>query len=106
MKQLIRHGDVTLHPVKTVEGDLIKHNGSFVVALGEATGHHHRLTVKNSDDLEIRKSVDGRMFFVLKSEGTLTHEEHETITLPIGTYEQKQEREYDWFALQTRRVVD
>lgn len=103
---IIRHGDVTLHPTKKAEGEIIKHSGSFVVALGEATGHHHRLTVLEPEHLEVRRAVDGRMFFVLHKEGTLTHEEHAPITLPAGTYEQKQEREYDWFALETRKVID
>lgn len=106
MSKLIRTGDVSFHPVKKVEGEIIKHAGSFVVALGEATGHHHRLTVLEPEHLEVRKAADGRMFFVLHKEGTLTHEEHAPITLPPGIYEQKQEREYDHFALTVRRVID
>lgn len=101
-----RHGDVTFHTVKKVSGELVQHDGSYVVAYGEATGHHHTLTVKDPVDLEIRKDAEGRMFFVLHKEGTLTHEEHGPIVVAPGTYEQKQEREYDWFALETRRVVD
>lgn len=104
--KILRHGDVSFHSTKKVEGEVIKHNGSFVVALGEATGHHHRLTVKEPEDLEIRRAADGRMYFVLHKEGTLTHEEHAPIVVPPGTYEQKQEREMDWFALETKRVID
>ena len=106
MKNIIRHGDVSLHPIEKAEGEVITHNGSFTVAFGEATGHHHKLTVERPQDLEIRRSPDGRMYFVLHKEGTLTHEEHLPIIVPIGVYEQKQEREYNWFSLAVQRVID
>jgi hypothetical protein len=102
----LRHGDINLHPVKTTEGEVVKHNGSFVVALGETTGHAHRLTVKNPNDLVIKKDAHG-YFFELFSEGELTHEEHKTIKVAPGKYRQVQEREVDHFAGSiTRRVVD
>jgi hypothetical protein len=101
-----RHGDISFHPVKKASGEIIKHNGSFVVAQGEATGHHHRLKVADPSDLVIRRDEHGNMYFELLAPGSLVHEEHGTIELAPGTYRQEQEREKDWFALRVHRVVD
>ena len=100
-----RHGDVILHPIKKAEGEIIKHNGSFILALGEATGHHHKITVMDVEDMEIRQTPMGYIL-TLKKEGTLTHQEHGPLTIPIGIYFSGKEREFDWFSLKTRRVVD
>ena len=101
-----RHGDISLQPCEKVEGELLKHNGSFVLAEGETTGHKHVLTVPNLDDMEIYKLPDGGMIFRLKAESTLTHPEHKTLTIPIGDYKMSNEREKDWFSLSVRKVVD
>jgi hypothetical protein len=103
---MYRHGDISFHPSKGAKGEKVEHNGSFVCALGEATGHHHRLTVKNPEDLEIVKDKEGRYFFSLKSEGVLTHEEHKEVVVAPGIYEMKNEREKDWFSMSVRRVID
>ena len=103
---IIRHGDVSFHSTKKAQGEIIKHDGSYIVAFGEATGHHHLLTVKNPEDLEIRKDAAGKMYFVLHKEGTLTHQEHAPLTVPAGIYEQRQEQEYNWFSLAVQRVID
>ena len=101
-----RHGDVSFHSIsKKVEGKIIKHNGSFILALGEATGHHHKITVLDPVDMEIRETPAGYIL-VLKREGQLTHQEHGTITVAPGKYSVGREREFDWFAKVARRVID
>lgn len=100
-----RHGDVSFHPIKKLEGKIIKHKGSFILALGEATGHHHKITVMDVADMEIRETPAG-FILVLKSEGTLTHQEHGTLKIDAGIYRIGKEREYDWFSMATRRVID
>ena len=106
MKYIYRHGDISLHPVEKVEGEKIKHNGSFTLALGETTGHKHVLSVPSVDDMEVFRTPDGGYYMRLKTEGTITHEEHRKVKVAPGTYKLKNEREYDWFALNVRRVVD
>lgn len=106
MKIPIRHGDINFHPVEKMEGETIKHNGSFVVGLGETTGHRHVLTVKNPDDLTIKKDAEGNYFFELLADGTLTHEEHKTLVVPKGRYKKFQEREVDIFSQTVRKVID
>lgn len=103
--QHYRHGDIPLYPIKKASGELLKHDGSFVLALGEATGHHHKIAVRNPADMEIRQTAVGYVL-ILKSEGMLTHEEHGAITVRPGTYRVGREREKDWFSLTTRRVID
>lgn len=100
-----RHGDIPLHATKEVSGKVIKHDGSFVLALGEATGHHHVITVEKPADMEIRQTADGYVL-VLKSNGTLTHQEHGAITVAPGTYRVGREVEYNWFSKTKREVID
>ena len=101
-----RHGDISFHKVSKAEGELVKHNGSYVVAEGETTGHKHLLKVKNPENLIIHKDTFGNMYFTLKEEGTISHEEHKTLTIGIGTYKEVREREMDWFSKSVRRVID
>jgi len=103
-----RHGDVNLHPVDKTEGKLVKHNGQYILAEGEATGSIHLLSVDNPADLEVSVDNFGDTFYKLMSEGTITHtHDHETIKIPPGIYKQVPERELDHFADSIqRRVVD
>ena len=100
-----RHGDINLSPVTKSEGEIIKHNGTFIVAHGES-GHKHVLTVSNPNDLTIRKDINGDMYFELLSDGLLSHEEHKTLTVRPGIYKKIVEREFDWFQLAARTVID
>jgi len=100
-------GDVMFHPFN---GDLpekkINHNGSFVLALGETTGHKHVITVDRPDQMEMRQLPNGEYVMILKTQGTVTHEEHKTIFLAPGTYRVGKEREVDHFSQTVRKVID
>lgn len=103
----IRNGDINFHPVNKIEGEIVEHKGEFIVGYGETTGHKHRLSVKNKDNLIIRKDTFGNYYFELKEDGILTHEEHKQITIPAGLYRKFQEEEVDHFASSVvRKVVD
>ena len=101
----LRHGDIAFYQIEKVEGEKQKHNGSFAVALGETTGHRHVITVPNIKDMEVYK-VGGGYILTLKSEGTITHEEHGTLTIGVGTYRTGIQRERDPFSNAVRQVVD
>lgn len=107
MKEIFKHqGDIPCYPFKgKLTGKKVSHNGSFILALGEATGHNHKITVANPDDLEIRE-VEGGFILTLKSEATISHQEHLPIILTPGKYRTGHEREKDWFSLAVRRVID
>ncbi len=103
MNEIYRNGDLVFRPVRNMEGKIVNHNGSFILARGEVTNHCHRITAER---MEIRQTEDGRFYLALESEGVMTHEDHETITIAPGIYEVGHEREMDWFSKAVRKVVD
>ena len=66
--KLFRHGDINFRPAEKVEGELVEHKGSFVLAEGETTFHKHLLKVKEPQTLEIRKTADGRFYLKINDE--------------------------------------
>lgn len=106
MNNFKHQGDITFVPVTDeLTGDKEKHSGTFIVGYGEATGHHHKVTVSDPADMEVVRVADG-FILRLKSEGLVTHEEHKEIRLAPGTYRVGHEREYDHFADSVRKVID
>jgi hypothetical protein len=104
-----RNGDWTITPTKESITNPIKHNGSFVFAEGEATGHFHTIVVERPEDLSIEKTATGDYIFVLTSKARVTHPEHSMkvdLEIPPGTYRLNQRREKDWFQMVTRKVID
>ncbi len=104
--KVFRHGDISFKRVDKIPTDLkeIKILGnSWVVAEGETTGHKHLLTAER---MVIKQANDGRFYLSLDSDGVITHEEHKTITIPVGDYVVINEREKDWFQGAVKRVVD
>lgn len=99
-KQFKRHGDVILHPVKETRGEVVKHNGKFILALGEATGHSHQLICEK---MVVKRDM-GRNFIEV-SDASLTHQEHKLLKLN-EKFAQVQEREVDHFLGAVRKVVD
>ena len=108
MNKPMRNGDVNLHPISKVKGEIVKHEGSFILARGEATGSLHKVIVKNREDLIVRRDNEGRMYFELLAEGELTHtHDHATTKIMPGRYVQVPEREVDHFADSiVRKVID
>lgn len=106
MKNIYRHGDVNLVPTKKVKGELQTHDGSFILAWGEATGHNHTITVNDPTKMKVHKLKNGAWLLTLEDVGTLVHPEHKPLEIPIGTYRVGGEREKDWFSMAVRRVID
>lgn len=107
MNNFVAHqGDISFNKFEgELKGNKEKHNGSIIIAFGEATGHNHTLTVERPQDLEIIKVADGYIF-KLESEGIIKHQEHLPIRLSPGTYRSGREREMDWFSMVPRKVID
>jgi hypothetical protein len=104
MKQLYRQGDVLIERVSKIPSDAKreKAKGRIILALGEATGHHHSLA---PDAADWWKQPDGTQFLeVGKKPAALTHQEHATIELPPGRYRVGRQREYTPEAI--RNVAD
>jgi hypothetical protein len=97
---MFQQGDVVIVKVAEVKGKKLNH---LTLAKGEATGHHHTIT---EGDAELYDH-EGTLFLKVKSdEAILTHQEHNTITLPKGDYKIGIVREYDHFSEEAKNVQD
>ena len=75
----------------------------LTLAKGEKTFHHHTIT---EGDAELYEH-EGTLFLKVNSEtATLTHQEHDTVTIPRGDYKINIVREYDHFSEEAKKVQD
>lgn len=106
MKQSYRHGDVDIIAIsKPSNLKEVEFTGEYVLAYGEVTGHTHRL-VAIKDAVKMYKNEQGELILEVLGEAMLKHEEHKQIDLTPGWYKVGNEREYDWWSLSTRKVID
>lgn len=103
MEKLYRQGDVLFKQVKSVPKGQQKKRPTGHILEGEATGHIHRIA--DVDAAEVLEVGEG-LFLSVTAEGgvSIVHEEHDTLTLPAGTYEVVRQREYSPKAI--RNVAD
>lgn len=107
-----RHGDISFHPIAEIPtAATIEQRDRYIVAYGEATGHHHEITFpleqrKTAPKVTIYTCDDGRRFVELNYVGHLDHPEHGLLTLEKGVYEIIEERERDPFESAIRKVID
>lgn len=95
----IRHGDVVLQEVESVKGKQKKVR-QCILAEGEVTGHFHKLSGQILESVQ----ADER-FIELETDSVLTHEEHDTLTIPKGKYKVMLQREVDMLG-EVRQVMD
>lgn len=102
---IYRHGDVVLRTIKEMpkKAKLFSSGKRNLLALGETTGHSHKLVTDT--DVEVFE-LEGEKFFTLPSKATLTHEEHNTITLEPQVYKVVIKREFDYISESIRAVRD
>lgn len=118
---IYRHGDISFHPVSAVPAKANKViHASYIVAYGEATGHHHELNRaapihggdkpsvndKPHPKITVHTCDDGRRFVELDYSTGLDHPEHGLLTLRPGVYEIKEERTFDYFENSIKKVID
>ena len=130
MKQKYQQGDVLLVAVsKPLESNIKTEckiekggnkEGKVILALGEATGHHHRFELNKLDPgvtvstLHERYggyggsgySRDASYYLIEGGPATLYHEEHNPLTVPPGLYRRTIIREYDHISQSSREVWD
>jgi len=104
-KKIYRQGDILIREITELPKNLKKINNP-ILAYGEATGHHHKLVKEREDQFDILEDNSGNKYLQLKDPTQLTHQEHKPITIEKGLYFISHEREYDYFAKETKRVVD
>jgi len=91
--KLFRHGDLLIREVLEIPGPAVFVAGN-VIAQGEKTGHHHVLNGFS----KIFQMKGETKYFEAKEDLTLTHQEHNTIKIPVGKYIIEHEREYNALA--------
>lgn len=103
-KSIYRQGDVLITPVDNIPTNL-KKTERCTLALGEVTGHHHSILDGNAVGYANDAKSLAQYVRVTNSKGaSLTHQEHDTIVLPEGTYKVHGQVEYTPERLQ--RVAD
>ena len=130
MKQKYQQGDVLLVAVtEPIESDIRSEckietggdkDGKVILALGEATGHHHRFELNKLDPGVMVSTVHeryggyggsgyrrGASFYLIEGgPATLYHEEHNPLTVPPGLYRRTIIREFDHISNSFRDVLD
>jgi len=101
MKHIYRHGDISLHPVNQLPEAAKERIEKYILAYGEATGHHHQL--QGSCELQL---MNGRRWITVDEPTELTHQEHHTLTILPGVYEILEERTFDYFENSIKKVID
>ena len=100
---MYQQGDVLFESVDEVNGDEFEVKGLLVE--GELTGHSHRVAVEDLEKVEVLKQFE-QMFVKVNAPAKIVHEEHKTVELPVGNYEIRKVREYDYWADEIRSVED
>jgi hypothetical protein len=105
---IIRQGDVALVSVRAIPKDAVlqpRKGKKLILALGEATGHHHRFEFLNTDDsVNLYLTVGGARYLDVSKPADLLHEEHSTARVPAGKWLIPQQVEYT--PAELRRVAD
>ena len=98
------HGDVILVSGTIPQGvkPVKRKSRGFVLAEGEVTGHAHVV----EQEIALFEDENGTLWIDAKEPFEITHEEHNKVEIPSGTYEVRIAKEYDHFAEEARRVAD
>ena len=104
---IFRSGDILLKEVKKPKNlKFVGKKTSFVLAIGETTGHKHLLTAEPTTVFDVFQDEKGNYYLEMENKGMLTHEEHKEITIERGFYIIGHEQEYNYFENEAVRVQD
>lgn len=106
---IIRQGDVVLVRVQAIPPDAIEQapnkGNKVILALGEATGHHHRFEFFDKTQcVKLYVAHGGARYLDVSAPADLLHEEHSTARVPAGKWLLPQQVEYT--PAELRRVED
>jgi hypothetical protein len=87
---VIRQGDVLLIRVTVIPKDAIlqeQKGHKLILALGEATGHHHRFEfIANDYNVKLHATAGGVRYLDVQKPAQLLHEEHSAAKIPAGLW--------------------
>lgn len=100
---IFRQGDVLVMRVENQQGAAeIPRDGDVILALGEVTGHAHRIKAPSARLWTLADTRD--RLLTLAADAQLVHEEHATVILRAGQYRVRIQRE--WLGEEVRNVAD
>ncbi len=106
--ETIRQGDVALVSVHAIPKDAIEQKiegRKLILALGEATGHHHRFEfLDQTQNIKLYVAHGGARYLDVSAPSDLLHEEHSTARVPAGKWLLPSQVEYT--PAELRRVQD
>ena len=104
----IRQGDVCLTSVRAIPKDAVEQKiegRKLILALGEATGHHHRFEfLDKTYSVKLYAAAGGARYLDVSAPSDLLHEEHSTARVPAGKWLLPSQVEYT--PQELRRVQD
>ncbi len=102
-----RQGDIFFESVSKLPSKGLKKKTDAILAYGEVTGHSHQITTAIAD-CESYVDEQGDIYIRSSKEIAVSHDEHNTITLPANEWIcVSRQREYDPLsANRERRVLD
>ena len=104
----IRQGDVCLTSVRAIPKDAIEQpikGKKLILALVEATGHHHRFEfLDQTQNIKLYVAAGGARYLDVSVPSELLHEEHSTARVPAGKWLLPSQVEYT--PQELRRVQD
>ncbi len=104
---IIQQGDVIIESIEAIPAEAKKGKlkaGNIILAEGETTGHAHRIT--EVAGVTFREGADGMFYLQNREKLSVTHEEHNTVSVPPGIWRVRKVQEYDHFAEEARAVAD
>lgn len=107
MNNHFRHGDLIIGVSKEDISNLKKiGERQFILAEGETTGHKHVITATQGTVDIYKDEKTNELVIIIDGKASIVHEEHNTIEIPSGIYRMKNQQEYNYFELNSQRVID
>lgn len=103
-----QQGDVTLELIQSMPSGVKIINAKsrgFVLMEGKVTGHAHCIAETDPSICELYEK-DGVLFVKASKIVTITHEEHNPMTLEPGIWKIGQVKEFDYLQNMVRSVID
>lgn len=107
MSKAIRQGDIMIVPCKSIPASATPVepiNDRLIVALGEATGHHHSFPHRRGVTLFRDDGAGGALYVRADAAVALEHQEHGALVIDKGTHRVIRQRTFA--AGMVRQVAD
>ena len=104
-RQIVAQGDLLFIPVDKVPTSAVRRGpiqGRHVLALGEATGHHHTIV---ADHVEVFDAAEAVFLKIMEAPAPVEHQEHAPTVLDPGMWQMRPQLGYEPGQL-PQRVVD